>query len=64
MSYFYQNFLVLIEFNVTSFGGGHMNSNDNIIFSCLLLHNDKLTSYLEISNGNKGKLGNKTNFNF
>lgn len=41
-----------------------MNSNDNIIFSCLLLHNDKLTSYLEISNGNKGKIGNKTNLNF
>lgn len=63
MSYFYQNFLVLIEFNVTSFGVGIWIPM-TIIFSCLLLHNDKLTSYLEISNGNKGKLGNKTNFNF
>lgn len=41
-----------------------MNSNGNIIFSCLLLHNDKLTLYLETSNGNKDNLGNKTNLRF
>lgn len=41
-----------------------MNSNGNIIFSCLLLHNDKLTLYLETSNGNKDNLGNKNKSSF